>query len=158
MKQTGFFDAQIEADRAAEQERDRIRNAWNPERAKDFEPGHPLADPAAYPSAEEVLAMPKKENSLHDWPTADTPKAKEKRARMFHAALVQLDKDLERYRNYKAGEFEVSVYEMKWSFHGDRMNAWANGMCYAYNHLRYAHAQVETARARFPELAGVKLK
>jgi hypothetical protein len=46
---------EVYADETREKHRAEDRIGWTPEKAKAFEPGHPWADPAAYPSASDIL-------------------------------------------------------------------------------------------------------
>jgi hypothetical protein len=166
MKQESLFASQeAAADKARRDEYEKLYG-WTPERAKNYDPGHPWCAVDAYPTTKELFAAPPhfgpKEKptdfiGLHSWPTAQTPKAKEKRLQLFKSAHLELAGALTRYDKARTeGAHGCSEYDLKHSYNGKPDEALRNALASYFNHVSYAKSVLAAAIARWPELADVE--
>jgi hypothetical protein len=163
MRQEGLFAAQeavLEAAEAAERKR---LFGWTKERGKHYELGHPWCDPDAYPSTDDLLARAESfgkngdhHSYLHGWSSAETPRAKTQRDKLYADAWAALKCEADLYRRYKElGEAAIDRegYDFEHCYHEDAHEALRNGLAFAYNHIVYQKRLIAAAIIRWPELA-----
>jgi hypothetical protein len=102
--QLGIFDAVNQMDAEARRKATEERLRWTPEKARGYEPGHPWADPALYPTAAEIIAhhdaAPPRPNLIpHDYPRKAKGNKRESALASYRAELKQCVEIYERRRS-----------------------------------------------------------